>query len=109
LVAQGVVGVEDLDEIVRTSMGPRWTVAGPFKAYHAGGGEGGLRNFLDKDKIGGTVEKCWSASDEDVQKGNIRVGEKWQDDVCRQAHEAYGVVDIAERDAKTRKVLDAVR
>ena len=107
LVAQGVVGVEELDEIVTASMGPRWTVAGPFKAYHAGGGEGGLKSFMEK--IGGTIQNCWDASDEDVRKGNIKVGESWQEDVCRQTAEAYGVVDTAERDRKTRRVLDAVR
>ncbi|KAK4889071.1 hypothetical protein LTR27_012109 [Elasticomyces elasticus] len=106
LVAQGVVDVKDLDEIVQTSMGPRWSVAGPFKSYHAGGGEGGLTSFMDK--IGGTVQECWQASEKDVKKGKIDVGGKWQADVCRQADEAYGVVDIAERDEKTRKVLAAV-
>ncbi|CAK4032217.1 related to hydroxylacyl- dehydrogenase [Lecanosticta acicola] len=107
LVTQGVVGVEDLDEIVRASMGPRWTVAGPFKAYHAGGGEGGLKSFMEK--IGGTVQDCWEASDADVQKGNIRVGEDWQEEVCRQTQKAYCVTDTAERDQKTRKVLNAVK
>lgn len=107
LVAQGVVGVEDLDEIVRTSMGPRWTVAGPFKAYHAGGGEGGLSSFMDK--IGGTVQSCWDASSEDAGRENIVVGGSWQADVCRQTQEAYGVVDTAERDARTRRVLEATQ
>ncbi|KAK5135748.1 hypothetical protein LTR08_004734 [Meristemomyces frigidus] len=107
LVAQGVVNVKDLDEIVQSSMGPRWTVAGPFKSYHAGGGEGGLTSFMEK--IGGTVQGCWEASDEDVRSGNISVGEQWQAEVCRQTDEAYGVVDTADRDTKTRKVLDAVR
>lgn len=107
LVAQGVVGVEDLDEIVRTSMGPRWTVAGPFKAYHAGGGEGGLSSFMEK--IGGTVQSCWDASDEDVRKGNIVVGGSWQDEVCDQTQKAYGVVDTAQRDSMTRKVLEAAQ
>lgn len=106
LVAQGVVGVEDLDAVVQASMGPRWTVAGPFKSYHAGGGEGGLRSFMDK--IGGTVQECWDASDKDVKAGGIAVGEKWQEDVCRQTDEAYGVVDTAERDLKTKAVLKAV-
>ena len=106
LVAQGVVGVEDLDSVVQASMGPRWTVAGPFKSYHAGGGEGGLGSFMDK--IGGTVQECWDASDKDVKAGGIVVGEKWQEDVCRQTDEAYGVVDTAERDLKTKAVLGAV-
>lgn len=107
LVAQGVVGVEELDEIVQTSMGPRWTVAGPFKSYHAGGGEGGLSSFMEK--IGGTVQSCWDAAAEDVEKERIVVDGSWQNNVCRQTQEAYGVVDTAERDAKTRKVLDAAQ
>ncbi|KAF2206784.1 hypothetical protein CERZMDRAFT_103084 [Cercospora zeae-maydis SCOH1-5] len=107
LVTQGVVGVEDLDEIVRASMGPRWAVAGPFKAYAAGGGEGGLQSFVDK--IGATIQNCWDASDVDARKGNIRIGESWQHDVCQQADRAYGVVNTAERDRKTRKVLEAVQ
>lgn len=106
LVAQGVVGVEDLDSVVQASMGPRWTVAGPFKSYHAGGGEGGLRSFMDK--IGGTVQECWDASDKDVQAGHIVVGERWQEEICRQTDEAYGVVNTAERDLKTKAVLKAV-
>jgi len=106
LAAQGVASVEDIDEIVQTSMGPRWSVAGPFKAYHAGGGEGGLTSFMEK--IGGTVQGCWEASEEDVKKGKIEVGQAWQKDICRQTDEAYGVVDTADRDTKTRKVLVAV-
>lgn len=106
LVAQGVVSVEDLDSVVQASMGPRWTVAGPFKSYHAGGGEGGLESFMQK--IGTTVQGCWDAGESDVKKGGIDVGNDWQEDVCRQTDEAYGVVDTAERDRKTKAVLDAV-
>lgn len=107
LVSQGVVGVEELDDIVCASMGPRWTVAGPFKSYHAGGGEGGLKSFMEK--IGGTIQNCWDASDEDIREGNIRVGESWQADICRQAAAAYGMADTAERDRKTKNVLDVVQ
>jgi 3-hydroxyacyl-CoA dehydrogenase len=105
LVSSGVIGVEDLDAVVQASMGPRWSVAGPFKSYHAGGGEGGLRSFMDK--IGGTVQGCWEASEEDVKKGDINVGSAWQEEVCRQTDEAYGVVDTGERDRQTRAVLEA--
>lgn len=108
LVSQGVISVEDLDAVVTSSMGPRWAVAGPFKAYHAGGGEGGLAAFMEK--IGGTVQGCWDASDEDVQMEGIRVGEgEWMERVCGQAGEAYGVVDTGERDQRTRAVLEAAR
>ncbi|RMY72912.1 hypothetical protein D0863_04206 [Hortaea werneckii] len=106
LVSQGVVDAQELDQIVQTSMGPRWTVAGPFKSYHAGGGEGGLTSFMGK--IGGTVQNCWDASDSDVRAHDVKVGADWQQDVCRQTEQAYGVVDTNERDDKTRRVLKAV-
>ena len=107
LVAQDVVDVKDLDAIVTTSMGPRWSVAGPFKAYHAGGGDGGLYSFFDK--IGGTVQECWDKSEKDYDKYDIEVGEdkKWQQKVCKQSEEEYKIVDTKERDLKTRKVLHA--
>lgn len=107
LVHQGVVSVEDVDEMVQTSMGPRWAVAGPFKSYHAGGGEGGLKSFMEK--IGSTVQESWEASEEDVRKGSISVGNEWQEDICEQSDAAYGIINTAERDFKTRKVLEAVR
>ncbi|KAF2724362.1 hypothetical protein K431DRAFT_156880 [Polychaeton citri CBS 116435] len=106
LVANGVISVSDLDEAVTASMGPRWAVAGPFKSYHAGGGEGGLASFMDK--IGWTIGECWKASEADVEKAGVSVGGAWQEDVCRQADEAYGVVDTRERDEKTKRVLDAL-
>ncbi|KAK4984660.1 hypothetical protein LTR50_006451 [Elasticomyces elasticus] len=100
LVEQGVVSVEECDAIVQSSMGPRWAVAGPFKSYHAGGGQGGLEAFLKN--IGGTVQACWDAT------GEPDVGGGWEEDVCRQTREAYGVVDTGERDRIAKKVLEAV-
>ena len=107
LVAQDVVSVKDLDAIVTASMGPRWSVTGPFKAYHAGGGEGGMYAFMDK--IGGTIQECWDVSEKDVKEKGIVVGEgrAWQEKICKQSVEEYGNVDTKERDARTRKVLQA--
>jgi len=106
LVAQGVASVEDIDEIVQASMGPRWSVAGPFKSYHAGGGEGGLKSFMDK--IGGSIRESWEASEHDVKQYDISMGQAWQKDICQRTEDAYGVINTAERDTKTRKVLAAV-
>lgn len=106
LVNAGVVGVEDLDEIVTASMGPRWAVAGPFKAYSAGGGERGLEGFMEK--IGGTVGECWEDSERMVGEGDVRVGGEWQGRVCEEAGRVYGSMDLGERDRKTRRVLEAV-
>ena len=100
LVNDGVASVEDIDKVVQTSMGPRWTIAGPFKSYHAGGGQGGLEAFFKN--IGGTVQDCWDDS------GKVDVGDGWEEQVFHQTKEAYGVVDTAERDRRTMKVLSAV-
>lgn len=100
LVDQGVVSVEELDSIVQTSMGPRWAVAGPFKSYHAGGGPAGLEGFFKN--IGGTVQECWADA------GTPNVGDKWEEKIFREAKEAYGTVDIGERDRVTRRLLHAL-
>ena len=39
LVTSGVISIERLDEIVRSSLGPRWAAAGPFKTLALGGGD----------------------------------------------------------------------
>lgn len=97
LVDRGVVSVQEVDQIVQSSMGPRWAVAGPFKSYHAGGGAGGLEGFFEN--IGGTVQGCWD------ELGTPRVGGGWEEKIFREAREAYGVVDVGERDRVTRRVL----
>ncbi|MFJ8728704.1 3-hydroxyacyl-CoA dehydrogenase family protein [Streptomyces bauhiniae] len=47
LVAEGVVTEAELDEIVTSSIGLRWAVAGPFRTFHLGGGPGGLPHFIE--------------------------------------------------------------
>jgi 3-hydroxyacyl-CoA dehydrogenase len=103
LVSSGVVGVEELDRIVESSMGPRWAVAGPFKSYHAGGGPGGLEGFFAN--IGQTVQDCWS------DQGNVNVGDGsgWEEKVFKEAREVYGTVDTEERDRITRRLLDVLQ
>jgi 3-hydroxyacyl-CoA dehydrogenase len=101
LVNTGVVSVQEIDTIVESSMGPRWAVAGPFKSYHAGGGEGGLEAFFKN--IGGTVQGCWDDA------GHDNVGDGWEKAIFEQAKETYGVVDTEERDRITRVVVEGVR
>lgn len=108
LVESGIVTASDLDNIVEQSMGPRWAVRGPFWSYHAGGGQGGLREFLDK--VGGTVQACW----DDAGSLNLRSesGQDvagWQERLCRQVEDAYGRIgadQLKERDDRLRSVLD---
>ena len=101
LVHTGVASTKDIDTTVQNSMGPRWAVAGPFKSYHAGGGQGGLEGFFKN--IGGTVQDCWDDS------GKVNVGDGWEEEVFRQTKETYEVVDTGERDRLTRSVLEAAR
>jgi ketoreductase RED1 len=57
LVSSGVVTEQELDEIVTSSIGLRWAIAGPFQTYHLGGGPGGLPAFLER--LGKTSEELW--------------------------------------------------
>jgi 3-hydroxyacyl-CoA dehydrogenase len=100
LVIEGVVSVRDLDEVVESSMGPRWAVAGPFKSYHAGGGLGGIKSFIKN--IGGTIQACWEESK------NINVGDGWEECIIRQTREAYGDIqnmNMSARDEITKEIL----
>lgn len=46
LVQEGVVAVDELDDIVTSSIGLRWAVNGPFSSFHMGGGPNGLESFF---------------------------------------------------------------
>ena len=49
------------------------------------------------------MQACWDDG------GRVNVGEGWEDEVFRQTRQAYGEVDLTERDTLTRRVLEAVR
>jgi ketoreductase RED1 len=59
LVSHGVVTEQELDEIVTSSIGLRWAIAGPFQTFHLGGGPGGLPAFLEH--LGKTAEETWAS------------------------------------------------
>jgi ketoreductase RED1 len=59
LVTQGVVTEAELDEVVTSSIGMRWAVAGPFLTFHLGGGAGGLPAFLQH--LGPALAALWPA------------------------------------------------
>jgi ketoreductase RED1 len=46
LVQEGVVSIDELDDIVTSSIGLRWAVNGPFSSFHMGGGPKGLESFF---------------------------------------------------------------
>jgi ketoreductase RED1 len=57
LVKEGVVSLEQLDDVVTNSLGIRWATSGPFLSFHLGGGAGGLQHFLDH--LGPPMEAAW--------------------------------------------------
>jgi 3-hydroxyacyl-CoA dehydrogenase len=99
IVSSGIATPKDVDRIVTGSMGPRWAIAGPFESYNAGGGPGGIEQFLEK--LGGTIQACWD------DQGSVNFGDGWEKQVCEETKEAYGVADLSKRDALTRNVLNA--
>ncbi len=70
LVQQGVIEPQDLDELVKASLGLRWSTIGPFESRHLGGGPGGMRHLVahvgsqmtfengmpDREKMGAVIE-----------------------------------------------------
>jgi len=57
LVAEGVVTLEELDDVVTSSLGIRWATSGPFLSFHLGGGPGGLAHFIEH--LGPPMELAW--------------------------------------------------
>ena len=47
MVVAGEATVEDLDRCISEGPGLRWAIMGPFLTFHLGGGEGGMRHFLE--------------------------------------------------------------
>ncbi len=47
LIQHDVLSVEDADVAVSYGPGPRWGVMGPSLQWHLGGGDGGIKHFMD--------------------------------------------------------------
>ncbi|KAJ9617408.1 hypothetical protein H2204_013830 [Knufia peltigerae] len=101
LVNEGVASAEEVDEIVRASLGPRWAVAGPFKMYAFGGGKKGMAGFLDN--IGESIDGVWKDA------GNITMAEQgWKKAVVEQTDRSYGTLgpdEIRARDEGLKRMV----
>jgi ketoreductase RED1 len=58
LVKEGVVTIEELDDIVTSSIGLRWAVNGPFSSFYMGGGPTGFRGYFKQ--FGPGMKASWS-------------------------------------------------
>ncbi len=59
LLQEGVASVEDIDLAVTAGPGLRWAIQGPFLTYHLGGGQGGIRHYLEH--LGPSQEYRWAS------------------------------------------------
>jgi len=106
LVNQGVASVEEIDEIVRASLGPRWAVGGPFRMYGFGGGKRGMEGFLGN--IGEAIDGVWNDAGTITMDQDATNPEAWQRKVIDQTDQAYGVLgpeEIRQRDKGLRAVV----
>ncbi len=88
LVDEGVVTMEDVDEIVKDSIGLRWAAAGPMLGMHLGGGQGGMEAFMRH--LGPTMEKSWAA------QGDLMLNEETIQRLAQKSLQSYGDSSIDE-------------
>ncbi|WP_285735163.1 3-hydroxyacyl-CoA dehydrogenase NAD-binding domain-containing protein [Nocardiopsis sp. ATB16-24] len=104
LVREGVVTVAELDDIVTHSIGLRWATIGPFRAFHLGGGPGGLRAWLAT--LGANLDRGWELL------GSPSMDKETIATLITQADEAFGDRSYAdlvrERDTLQSAVLKAL-
>ncbi|MGC2939403.1 MULTISPECIES: 3-hydroxyacyl-CoA dehydrogenase NAD-binding domain-containing protein [unclassified Brevibacterium] len=101
LVQNGVVTAEELDTVMKNSLGLRWSAVGQFEGMHFGGGEAGIRGFMEH--IGPAF-----AAIEDLP---VDVDPAGMEEVFGQVEEAYGPQPTpqaaAVRDRIQKAVLEA--
>jgi ketoreductase RED1 len=104
LVSEGVVTIDELDDVVTNSLGVRWATSGPFLSFHLGGGPGGLAHFIEH--LGPPMEAAWqhlgTAAFDDATKALL----------TEQLGRSYGkssFYDLSEvRDAKEVAVINGL-
>ena len=103
LVQQGVVAVEELDTLVKNSLGLRWAAVGPFQGIHLGGGPGGITHFLTH--LGPMFEGLFD------ELGSPRITPETIAQLAQQAEAAYGAMPnprmASERDRKQLGILQS--
>jgi len=105
LVIQGVVKVDELDDIVTSSIGLRWAADGPFRSFHLGGGAGGFKSFFKQ--FGPGLNEAWK------NMAPVNLDEAAQDKIIAQAEASFAAQPPekleAERDAKQLAIIRAIK
>ena len=92
LVQEGVVTVDELDDIVTSSIGLRWAVNGPFSSFHMGGGPKGLESFFQH------LGKNMAVSFKIIPQ--VELDEKLQQVIIDQAAASFGKTPIPQMERK---------
>ncbi|MBN8960952.1 MAG: hydroxylacyl-CoA dehydrogenase [Rhizobiales bacterium] len=92
LVQEGVVTVDELDDIVTSSIGLRWAVNGPFSSFHMGGGPKGLESFFQH------LGKNMAVSFKIIPQ--VELDEKLQRTIIDQAAVSFGRTPIPQMERK---------
>jgi ketoreductase RED1 len=105
LVIQGVVKVDELDDIVTSSIGLRWAADGPFRSFHLGGGAGGFKSFFKQ--FGPGLNEAWK------NMAPVDLDEAAQDKIIAQAEASFAAQSPeqleGERDAKQLAIIRALK
>ena len=105
LVIQGVVKVDELDDIVTSSIGLRWAADGPFRSFHLGGGAGGFKSFFKQ--FGPGLNEAWKSM------APVNLDEAAQDKIIAQAEASFAAQPPeqleSERDARQLAIIRALK
>src|SRR6516164_375565 len=105
LVIEGVVKVDELDDIVTSSIGLRWAADGPFRSFHLGGGAGGFRSFFKQ--FGPGLNEAWK------NMAPVDLNEAAEDKIIAQAEASFAARPAerleSERDAKQLAIIRALK
>ena len=96
--------MENLDQIVSSSIGLRWAAAGPFKTFTLGGGPAGFPHFIKQ--FASPLEGMWKTL------GDPHFDQPTSDLLLEQSNDSYGKIpygDLAkERDEQQLAILKAL-
>lgn len=105
LVIEGVVTVDELDDVVTSSIGLRWAADGPFRSFHLGGGAGGFTSFFKQ--FGPGLDNAWK------NMASVSLDEAAQQKIITQADASFAAVPMeqleAERDDKQIAIIRALK
>src|ERR1700686_4912605 len=105
LVIQGIVKVNELEDIVTSSIGLRWAADGPFRSFHLGGGVGGFKSFFNQ--FGPGLNEAWK------NMAPVNLDEAAQEKIIAQAEASFAATPAeqleSQRDAKQLAIIRALK